>query len=93
MFEWFKNQRFTIVLATFGFLLVVVSFFNVSDITKLAITPSSNPLYPVFILGVVLLIVSVLLFIIDKRKSIIELPQILINVQNSSRKVFSYQLQ
>jgi len=73
MFGWLKNQKFPVVLAVLGFLLVIAGFFQITDITKLDITAHTKPLYSVAALGVVLLVVSVGLFLNENRK--VALPQ------------------
>jgi len=73
MSELLKNQKLPVVLAVLGFLLVIAGFFHITDITKLAITAYNTPLYSVVALGTVLLVVSVGLFLTEKRKVL--LPQ------------------
>ena len=73
MFDWLKNQKFLVVLVVLGFLLVIAGFFQITDITKLAIQAYATPFYSVVAIGAVLLAGSIGLSLIEKRK--VELPQ------------------
>lgn len=81
MFDFLARLRFCIILAIIGFLLVLASFFEIKDISKFAISPLPNALYPIFIVGLFLFVMSVILFFLEKRSSRIELPKELSTIQ------------
>ena len=60
MFEFLKKAQFKIVAVLAGVLLVVLSFFQIEDIKAFHIVPLPSPLYPLFILGVAIVIFSLI---------------------------------
>jgi hypothetical protein len=70
-----QNQKFSVILAVIGFLFVIAGFFEITDITKLAIKPSPTPLYPVLVIGLILIGTSVWIFFLEKKSSEFQLPQ------------------
>ena len=72
MFKWLRDQKFPVVIAFLGFILVIVGYFKISDITKLQLNPYENPLYTVAYLGFFLLISSMLIFLFERFNPIVE---------------------
>ena len=55
------KQPFSVILAGFGFVLIVAGLFRIDDITKVAISPYSQPIYFSVGLGVLLMACALLL--------------------------------
>ena len=66
MFNFLENQKYPVILGALGFLLTIVSYFEVEDITKLQISRSTSPIYPLYLLGIILIIISVILYISEQ---------------------------
>jgi len=58
----FKQPLFTII-TIFGCFLILFGFFQIDDITKLAVSPLARPLYPSIVCGVLLMIIGVALHV------------------------------
>ena len=58
MFHFLEKQKYPVILIAFGFLLVIISHFEVKDIAKLQILKAANPIYQLYGLGIVLIIIS-----------------------------------
>jgi len=57
------QQRLPIVTTVLAFFLIIASFFKIDDITKLQISAYTSPIYPVFVVGVLLLLASIAIFL------------------------------
>lgn len=66
MFQFLEKQKHPVILSALGFLLVITSYFEVADITKLQISRAASPIYPLYILGVLLIVSSILLYIFEE---------------------------
>ncbi|MGK7873482.1 MAG: macro domain-containing protein [Xenococcaceae cyanobacterium] len=66
MFKFLENQKYPVILIVFGCLLAIISFFEVSDITKLQISRSAEPIYSLYVLGLILILISIFLYFSDE---------------------------
>jgi hypothetical protein len=66
MFQFFEKQKYSVILSAFGFLLVIISYFDVADIAKLQISRTTNPAYPLYVLGITLILISICLYIFEE---------------------------
>ena len=66
MLDFFAKQKLPIILTIIGFFLTIISYFDVTDIAKLQISRTNNPIYPTYILGVVLILIAISLYIIEE---------------------------
>lgn len=66
--ESLKDQKFPIVLAAFAFVFVIVSLFDVQDITKLQISRAEAPLYWLAAFGALLFVASLGAYYIESRR-------------------------
>lgn len=62
MLAFLEKQKYHVILATLGVLLVLVSFFKIEDIKKFQISPYPTPLYWVFVTGILLIGASIVSF-------------------------------
>ena len=72
MFKWLRDQKFPVVIAFLGFILVIIGYFKISDMTQLQLNPYENPLYTVAYLGIFLLVSSMLIFLFERFKPIVK---------------------
>ena len=56
--EIFKSNRFAVVIAFFGFLLILAAIFSIQDIAKFNITPRKQIFLPSLIIGIILISIS-----------------------------------
>ncbi|WP_225827848.1 macro domain-containing protein [Streptomyces naphthomycinicus] len=54
-----ERVRFQILALALGSMFVFLSFFQIEDVKKLKIMPATSPVYPIFAVGVVLLVTAV----------------------------------
>lgn len=66
MFQFLEKQKHPVILSALGFLLIIVSYFDVSDIAKLQISRASSPIYALYILGVFLILTSIIIYILEE---------------------------
>jgi hypothetical protein len=64
MLSYLLRQPVFTVIAIFGCFFILFGFFKVDDITKLAVSPLTQPLYPSILLGVLLIAIGVTLHIV-----------------------------
>ncbi len=72
MFGFIEKQTYPALIATFGFILVFVSLFEVSDITKLQISLLQTPNYLALLIGFIFLGISIWLWL--KKSKYVKLP-------------------
>jgi Domain of unknown function (DUF6430) len=66
VFSHLLKQKFPIVLLFVGFILIVISFFKIQDITKLDLSANPSPIYPIFACGIVLIALSIVMFVLTE---------------------------
>ena len=69
MFDFLKDVKeikFHVLVAVLGFVLIIVSFFKIEDITKLQITPNASPIYATLSIGVLLILVSLVSYLLSE---------------------------
>jgi hypothetical protein len=69
MFQFLEKQKHPVILIALGFLLVITSYFEVADITKLQISRAVSPIYPLYILGVFLIVSSIFLYVFEENSA------------------------
>jgi hypothetical protein len=57
--RFLENSRYQVVALVVSALLILTSVYEMEDITKLRLTPLAHPVYPLFVVGVLLMVVSV----------------------------------
>lgn len=81
IFDGMSKMKCRTMLLIGGLFLVILSSFEIDDITKLQIHPAPNPSYHVFVIGIVTVSLSVILFFFLKESIIptsgTELPRFL----------------
>jgi hypothetical protein len=65
MFSTLLKQKYSPLLLLLGVLLLTVSFFKIDDISKFQISQLANPIYPLFAIGMLLVVFSLLIFALD----------------------------
>ena len=65
MFKFLENPKYPVLLSTFGFLLVIVSHFEVKDITKFQVLKAANPIYSLYVLGVLIILASITIYFLE----------------------------
>lgn len=65
MFDFLSQQKYPIILVALGFLLVLSSFFKIEDISKFQLSPHVAPIYTIFTIGILLILISLLTFLLD----------------------------
>jgi hypothetical protein len=66
MFQFFEKQKYSVIIGAFGFLLVIISYFDVADIAKLQISRATSPVFPLYVLGIILILISICLYIFEE---------------------------
>lgn len=66
MFDFLGKQKYPVILVVLGFFLTLVSYFEVEDITKLQFSRSSSPIYPLFFIGLLLIIISTFIYLYEE---------------------------
>src|SRR5713101_615378 len=66
MFNLLWKQKYPVVLAALGVLLVLISFFNIEDLSKFKMSRSPSPIYAIFILGILLILLSIVSFLFSE---------------------------
>jgi hypothetical protein len=66
MFQFLEKQKYPVILSALGFIFVISSYFEVTDIAKLQISRAIVPIYPLFILGLSLILISIFLHISEE---------------------------
>ncbi|MBD2450813.1 hypothetical protein H6G76_27540 [Nostoc sp. FACHB-152] len=69
MFQFLEKQKHPVILSALGFFLVIASYFEVTDTATLKISRASSPIYPLYILGVFLIVISILLYVFEDNHS------------------------
>jgi hypothetical protein len=62
MWSTLFKQKFPVIVVLLGVLLTLLSFFNVEDIRQLKLSVYPTPIYPIFAVGVLLILISIVLF-------------------------------
>ena len=65
MFQFLEKQKYPVILSAFGFLLVMASYFEV-NIANRHISKAINPIYPLYILGIFIIGISIFLYIFEE---------------------------
>ena len=66
MFNFLEKQQYPVILGVLGFFLALISYFEVKDITKLQILRAASPIYPLYILGLLLIIISIVIYLSEQ---------------------------
>jgi hypothetical protein len=64
--QFLKIQNYLVILLVFGTILVLVSYFEGIDVSKLQTIKAANPIYPLCILGIFLIVCSIFLYSVEK---------------------------
>jgi len=64
MFSKFLKLPFTLIVFIGGILLIIVAFYTPSELTKLSFTPRINYVWPLFIIGILLVITSFVMYLL-----------------------------
>jgi O-acetyl-ADP-ribose deacetylase (regulator of RNase III) len=65
MFKFLENPKYPVLLSAFGFLLVIVSHFEIKDITKFQVVKAANPVYSLYILGIFIVLASIAIYLLE----------------------------
>jgi hypothetical protein len=74
IFDSLSKLKYQTLLLVGGLSLIILSSFEIEDITKLQIHPAQNPSYPVLAIGIIALVLSIILFFFLK-ESIVPPPE------------------
>lgn len=66
MFKFIETQKYPVILLALGVFLILVGFFELKDMTKLQISPYSDPHYFIAFVGLVFSVLSIFLYLFDE---------------------------
>lgn len=66
MFKIFENQKYPAIVLFLGFLLILIGFVDVQDISKFKVVARSSPIYLAITIGSVLILSSFLTYLFDE---------------------------